>query len=66
MRPPAQQLEMALAIAEAIEGSHHLAIEAGTGCRKSFAYLVPLIQNAVAAKDSGRGFDVHDLPSGHN
>jgi ATP-dependent DNA helicase DinG len=46
--PRPQQLEMAMAIAEAIEEPHHLAVEAGTGVGKSFAYLVPLIQNAVA------------------
>lgn len=44
-RPPQQQ--MAGAIADAIEAPHHLAIEAGTGVGKSFAYLVPLIWMAV-------------------
>lgn len=42
-----QQRQMALAIAEAIENGRHLAVEAGTGVGKSFAYLVPLI---LAAK----------------
>lgn len=42
-----QQRQMALAIAEAIENERHLAVEAGTGVGKSFAYLVPLI---LAAK----------------
>lgn len=41
------QREMAAAVADAIEGPHHLAVEAGTGVGKSFAYLVPLILTAV-------------------
>ena len=45
-----QQLDMAMAVAEAIETPHHLAVEAGTGVGKSFAYLVPLIQAAVTRK----------------
>ncbi len=47
-RPPQQQ--MAGAIADAVECQHHLAIEAGTGVGKSFAYLVPLILMAVEQK----------------
>ncbi len=42
-----QQRAMALAVADAIERGRHLAVEAGTGVGKSFAYLVPLI---LAAK----------------
>lgn len=38
-----QQLEMAGAVARAIEQSEHLLVEAGTGVGKSFAYLVPAI-----------------------
>ena len=34
---------MADAVADAIEGQHHLVVEAGTGVGKSFAYLVPAI-----------------------
>ena len=45
--PRPQQAEMALAVADALEHSHHLAVEAGTGVGKSFAYLVPLILTAV-------------------
>jgi ATP-dependent DNA helicase DinG len=45
--PRPQQRKMALAVADAIERRRHLAIEAGTGVGKSFAYLVPLI---LAAK----------------
>lgn len=36
-----QQVEMAQAVAEAIGRGGHLAVEAGTGVGKSFAYLVP-------------------------
>src|SRR5437016_1833763 len=46
--PRAQQLEMAEAVADAIAGPHHLMVEAGTGVGKSFAYLVPAIEAAVA------------------
>jgi len=46
-----QQVEMAMAVADALEGSHHLIVEAGTGVGKSLAYLVPLI---LQAKRSGR------------
>lgn len=43
-----QQQQMARAVAEACANSCHLAVEAGTGVGKSFAYLVPLILNALA------------------
>ena len=42
---------MAEAVAEAIAEPHHLMVEAGTGVGKSFAYLVPAIQAAVAKED---------------
>ena len=38
-----QQMEMAEAVARAIERPGHLMVEAGTGVGKSFAYLVPAI-----------------------
>lgn len=38
-----QQEAMAVEIAEALSEPHHLAVEAGTGVGKSFAYLAPLI-----------------------
>ena len=41
---------MAAAVARAIERPGHLVVEAGTGVGKSFAYLVPAIQAAVALK----------------
>lgn len=43
-----EQLEMARAIATAIDKNHHLMVEAGTGIGKSYAYLVPFILWAVA------------------
>ena len=39
MRP--QQVEMALAVADALDGSENLCVEAPTGVGKTFAYLVP-------------------------
>ncbi len=47
-----QQLEMAEAVAHAIDEGHHLIVEAGTGVGKSFAYLVPAIL-ATAGRDDG-------------
>jgi ATP-dependent DNA helicase DinG len=41
-----QQIEMARAVDEAFEKSHHLVAEAGTGVGKSFAYLAPAIRQA--------------------
>jgi ATP-dependent DNA helicase DinG len=43
-----EQLEMAKGVARAIERRGHLVVEAGTGVGKSFAYLVPAIQAAIA------------------
>src|SRR5262249_9970284 len=42
---------MAEAVADAIAERHHLMVEAGTGVGKSFAYLVPAIQAALADKE---------------
>ncbi|MFZ2311105.1 MAG: ATP-dependent DNA helicase, partial [Methylobacter sp.] len=42
-QPRAAQLEMAEAIAQAIEENQNLIAEAGTGTGKTFAYLVPAI-----------------------
>ena len=39
-----EQVEMAGAIAAALADGRHLAVEAGTGVGKSFAYLVPAIE----------------------
>jgi ATP-dependent DNA helicase DinG len=46
-----QQLAMADAVAEAIRERRHLMVEAGTGVGKSFAYLVPAIEAALADKE---------------
>ena len=51
LRP--QQLEMADRVANAIEMSQHLVVEAGTGVGKSFGYLVP----AILAATSNQGSD---------
>ena len=42
-RPRPQQIEMAQAILEAIDSGSSLAVEAGTGTGKTFAYLVPAL-----------------------
>jgi len=45
--PRPQQQTMARAVADAGGFGHHLAVEAGTGVGKSFAYLVPQILTAL-------------------
>ncbi len=45
------QVEMATAVAAAVESGDHLLVQAGTGTGKSLAYLVPAVQHAV---DTGR------------
>jgi ATP-dependent DNA helicase DinG len=52
-----QQLEMAQAVAKAIEARRHLIVEAGTGVGKSFAYLVPAI---LAVTEESPTEDEHD------
>jgi ATP-dependent DNA helicase DinG len=49
--PRPQQLEMAGAVADAIARRHHLMVEAGTGVGKSFAYLVPALEAALADEE---------------
>ena len=52
-----QQLQMADAVASAIEKKQHLIVEAGTGVGKSFGYLVPAIlslQENQENKDGGK------------
>ncbi|MCI0704459.1 MAG: DEAD/DEAH box helicase [Planctomycetia bacterium] len=46
-----QQLDMADAVADALERKRKLLVEAGTGVGKSFAYLVPAIQAVSGRKD---------------
>ncbi len=45
-----QQQQMAMAVAQALQGGKHLAVEAGTGVGKSLAYLIPSILFAVGHK----------------
>lgn len=42
-----QQQEMAVAVARALSQPHHLAVEAGTGVGKSYAYLAPVVLHAL-------------------
>ncbi|MCZ6676616.1 MAG: DEAD/DEAH box helicase family protein [Candidatus Poribacteria bacterium] len=42
-----QQLQMAEAVADALQSDEHLIVEAGTGVGKSFAYLLPAIELAL-------------------
>ncbi|NKX52443.1 DEAD/DEAH box helicase, partial [Arthrobacter deserti] len=42
------QHEMAARVSEAIADGRHLLVQAGTGTGKSLAYLVPLIEHALA------------------
>lgn len=44
------QLDMAQAVARAIETEEHLLVQAGTGTGKSMAYLVPAICHAIAGR----------------
>jgi ATP-dependent DNA helicase DinG len=46
-----QQIDMAKAVADAIDNKRKLVVEAGTGVGKSFAYLVPAIEAVAARKD---------------
>lgn len=48
--PRPQQLAMAEAVSRAFEEKHHLAVEAGTGVGKSFAYLLPAIDQVLRRK----------------
>jgi ATP-dependent DNA helicase DinG len=46
----AEQQEMAVAVAAAIERKRHFAVEAGTGVGKSLAYLLPAAIHSLATK----------------
>jgi ATP-dependent DNA helicase DinG len=46
-----QQLDMAQAVAQAIDDRHHVMAEAGTGVGKSFAYLIPALLATTADKE---------------
>jgi ATP-dependent DNA helicase DinG len=56
-----EQLAIAEAVADAISGPHHLMVEAGTGVGKSFAYLVPAIQAALADKECRVVISTHTI-----
>lgn len=43
------QMKMAEAVAQAMDKSEHLAVQAGTGTGKSMAYLVPAIRHAATS-----------------
>ena len=45
-----QQVDMASAIAKALEEEEHLVVEAGTGVGKSLAYLIPSLLHALHSK----------------
>jgi ATP-dependent DNA helicase DinG len=45
-----EQREMAAAVAQALDEGRHLAVEAGTGIGKTFAYLLPAIEQIVQHK----------------
>ncbi len=46
----AEQQQMAVAVARALEEERHLVVEAGTGVGKSLAYLVPSVMHALERK----------------
>ncbi|MEO0479153.1 MAG: ATP-dependent DNA helicase [Planctomycetota bacterium] len=48
-----EQLELAKACEEALEGGSHLVAEAGTGVGKSFAYLLPAVLYSLRHPDQG-------------
>ncbi|MCE5267396.1 MAG: helicase [Planctomycetaceae bacterium] len=58
-----EQLAMAEAVEQAIAARRHLAVEAGTGVGKSFAYLVPAIL-ATAGEDSSTANPTDAEPTG--
>jgi Rad3-related DNA helicase len=43
------QIQMAETVAEAIDAHQHCLVEAGTGCGKSFGYLIPVIYSGKKA-----------------
>ncbi|MFA7158461.1 MAG: helicase C-terminal domain-containing protein [Kiritimatiellia bacterium] len=49
-----QQQAMAAAVADALAEAEHLAVEAGTGVGKTYAYLVPLILSLAEAGEGRR------------
>jgi ATP-dependent DNA helicase DinG len=56
-----QQLAMAEAVGDAIAERRHLMVEAGTGVGKSFAYLVPALQAALADRECRAVVSTHTI-----
>ncbi|VTR97599.1 ATP-dependent DNA helicase [Tuwongella immobilis] len=56
-----EQLAMSDAVADAIRNKHHLMVEAGTGVGKSFAYLVPAIEAALADRNCRVVISTHTI-----
>jgi len=63
------QLDMASAVARAVESRHHLIVQAGTGVGKTLAYLIPVILSgrrtvvATATKSLQEQVATRDLPA---
>ena len=55
-----QQQEMAVAVADALEGASVLSVEAGTGVGKSLAYLIPAVKFAIE-KDRKAVISTHTI-----
>jgi ATP-dependent DNA helicase DinG len=66
--PRTEQVEMAAAIAQAIDAGESLAVEAGTGVGKTFAYLIPALLSgkkclvSTATKNLQDQLFTRDLP----
>jgi len=59
-----EQLQMADAVAHAIQRPGHLVVEAGTGVGKSFAYLVPAILVAASRRGESSPPSTSGAPAG--
>ena len=64
----AGQQRMADAVAEALDGTGHLLVQAGTGTGKSLAYLVPALRSGrrVVVSTATLALQVPALRSGHS
>jgi len=58
-----EQLQMAAAVADAIQNDNHLVVEAGTGVGKSFGYLVPAILSLAASQSNKPDSEGSSTPS---
>lgn len=59
-QPRTQQVEMAVAVAQALHTGHHLVAEAGTGVGKTYAYLIPVMLSGRKAVISTAGKTLQD------